>query len=350
VKKIFSERLLAWFDQHGRKDLPWQSPRNAYRVWVSEIMLQQTQVSTVIPYFERFMQRFGTLQALALASSDEVMHYWAGLGYYARARNMHKAAMMLHEQGLSDLPDSREALEQLPGIGRSTAAAIVAQVWNQPEAILDGNVKRVLTRHAQIEGWTGQADVLKQLWQLAEEYTPKQRVADYTQAIMDLGATLCTRSKPKCTVCPLTDDCKGLAANKVSELPTPKKKKQLPVKQRRFLVLQNAQQQVLLQKRPPAGIWGGLWSLPELTEEQDVTEFCHAEFGLAVSSIQMLDVIKHSFSHYHLYMTPLLIQCQPVHDKIAEPHEIIWYHKDQSDALGLPAPINVIMQQLNFSK
>ncbi len=342
----FSQRLLNWFDQHGRKNLPWQHPRTAYRVWVSEIMLQQTQVTTVIGYFERFMMRFDSLETLAAAEEDDVLHYWSGLGYYARCRNLHKAAKQIVAAGLNDLPNEREALEQLPGIGRSTAAAIVAQVWNQPEAILDGNVKRVLARHQMIEGWTGSTAVQETLWQLAEELTPNQRVADYTQAIMDLGATVCKRSKPDCDHCPLADDCKALLNDCVTSLPTPKKKKTLPEKQRRFLLIKNDNDQVLLVKRPPTGIWGGLWSLPELELDEDIDSMCHQQLGLSVEILNEQAVVKHSFSHYHLFITPTLVQCIEEDAKIAESSPTCWYQKNQSHNLGLPAPVSAIIDSL----
>ena len=342
----FSNRLLKWFDQHGRKDLPWQSPRTAYRVWISEIMLQQTQVITVIGYFERFIQRFDSLQTLAAAKEDEVLHYWSGLGYYARCRNLHKTARLIVEQGMNDLPDNLDSLVELPGIGRSTAAAILAQVWNQPEAILDGNVKRVLTRHQCIAGWTGSSTVLKELWPLAEALTPDKRVADYTQAIMDLGATVCKRSKPLCKECPVADDCVALKNDCVHELPTPKKKKALPEKSRRFLILQNTSQQVLLEKRPPTGIWGGLWSFPELELEEDISDFCQQQLSMKVLKTEECELVKHTFSHYHLFITPTLVQYEALGDKIMEDQEQQWYHKDQSDALGLAAPVSAIIDSL----
>ena len=343
----FSDRLLKWFDQHGRKNLPWQHPRTAYRVWVSEIMLQQTQVTTVIDYFQRFMQRFDSIVALAAADEDEVLHYWSGLGYYARCRNLHKTAKQIVASGQNDLPDDREALEQLPGIGRSTAAAIVAQVWNQSEAILDGNVKRVLARYQMIEGWTGSTAVQKTLWQLAERLTPNERVADYTQAIMDLGATVCKRSKPLCEQCPLADDCLALVNDSVTTLPTPKKKKVLPEKHRRFLLVKNDNEQVLLVKRPPAGIWGGLWSLPELELDEDIDSLCHQQLGLSVEILNELTIVKHSFSHYHLFITPTLVQCIEEDAKIAESSQTCWYQKNQSHNLGLPAPVSAIIDSLS---
>jgi len=340
-------RLLSWFDQYGRKDLPWQSPRTSYRVWVSEIMLQQTQVITAIPYFERFMERFDSLLSLAEADEDEVLHYWSGLGYYARCRNLHKTARIIIKLGKSDLPNTVEELEALPGIGRSTAAAIVAQVWNQPEAILDGNVKRVLSRYQCVAGWTGSSVVQKTLWKLAEQYTPNERVADYTQAIMDLGATVCKRSKPQCETCPLSSDCLALKKDCVNELPTPKKKKTLPEKRSVFIIIKNNQQQLLLQKRPPAGIWGGLWSLPESETNVDVVDYCSQELGLNVIKDSELATIKHSFSHYHLYITPVLVQCQSYSDKIMEQKEWCWYQKNQPEALGLPAPVSAIIDALS---
>ena len=344
----FSSRLLTWYEQHGRKDLPWQSPRTAYRVWVSEIMLQQTQVITVIGYFERFMQRFDSIEALASATEDEVLHYWSGLGYYARCRNLHKTAQLIIAQGLVDLPDEVEALIELPGIGRSTAAAIVAQVWNKPEAILDGNVKRVLTRHQRITGWTGSSAVLKQLWPLAEALTPKERVADYTQAIMDLGATVCKRSKPECDRCPVSVDCEALKNDCVKELPTPKKKKVMPEKYSRFLIFKNAENQILLEKRPPTGIWGGLWSLPETELETDLNEHCLQEYDISIKSFEEMTTVKHTFSHYHLYITPTVIQVDGLNDKIRE-QNTQWYHKDQSDALGLAAPVSAIINSILIS-
>lgn len=348
----FAERLLRWFDQHGRKDLPWQHPRTAYRVWVSEIMLQQTQVVTVMDYFLRFMQRFPDLATLAAATEDDVLHYWSGLGYYARCRNLHKTARILREQGATDLPDSREQLEQLPGIGRSTAAAIVAQVWNQPEAILDGNVKRVLARYLCIEGWTGSSAVLKQLWSEAEKLMPRQRVADYTQAIMDFGATVCMRSRPACEQCSLAMDCQALANDLVTALPTPKKKKALPEKHSRFLIIRNADGHILLEKRPPTGIWGGLWSLPELNLDDDVDDYCQ-QHGFSLVQTEERSVIKHSFSHYHLFITPTLLGCVPQNATIAEQQNWHWYRTEElaagasSQSLGLPAPVSKILASLS---
>ncbi|MGB1880849.1 MAG: A/G-specific adenine glycosylase, partial [Gammaproteobacteria bacterium] len=257
-------RVIAWFEQHGRRDLPWQHPRTPYRVWLSEIMLQQTQVQTVVPYFIAFTERFPSLPALAAADIDAVLHLWSGLGYYSRARNLHRAARLVVEQHDGELPDSVEALEALPGIGRSTAAAIVAQAWDRPAAILDGNVKRVLARYHAEPGWPGDSAVLRRLWTLAEAHLPTTRACDYTQAMMDLGATVCTRSRPACPACPLREDCSARASDSQTRYPGPRPRRTLPERQTTFLILIDDHNRLLLERRPPAGIWGGLWCFPEL--------------------------------------------------------------------------------------
>ncbi|MGY8869166.1 MAG: A/G-specific adenine glycosylase, partial [Pseudomonadales bacterium] len=260
----FNTAVLDWFDQHGRHNLPWQQDKTAYFTWISEIMLQQTQVTTVIPYFERFIERFPDVQTLANAEQDEVLHLWTGLGYYARARNLHKTAQIVATDYYGEFPQTVEALEQLPGIGRSTAGAVLSISTGKRAAILDGNVKRVLARFYALEGWTGSTANQKTLWEYAERNTPQKRVGEYTQAMMDLGATLCTRSKPSCPSCPLQNHCTALKLGRSSEFPHPKPKKKIPVKQTIMLLLQDEQQQTLLQQRPPTGLWGGLWSLPEV--------------------------------------------------------------------------------------
>ncbi|NND58568.1 MAG: A/G-specific adenine glycosylase, partial [Xanthomonadales bacterium] len=259
----FSSRLLNWWDRHGRKDLPWQHPRTPYRVWVSEIMLQQTQVTTVIPYFERWMKRFPYIRLLAAASQDEVLSLWSGLGYYARARNLHKAAVLCVEQFDGALPGSAEDLVNLPGIGLSTANAIVSQSTDRPAAVLDGNVRRVLARHAAVEGWTGKAAVQKTLWQEAEARLPAKRGADYTQAVMDLGSLLCRRTNPDCERCPVNADCQARQQGRQLDLPSPKPATKVSDRVLSMMILQDEQERILLHKRPPAGIWGGLWCLPE---------------------------------------------------------------------------------------
>ena len=264
----FSDKLLAWFDDHGRKHLPWQQNQTPYRVWLSEIMLQQTQVATVIPYYARFTERFPDVASLAASEEDEVLHLWTGLGYYARARNLRKTAIQLVRDHNGEFPADLAQLQNLPGIGRSTAGAIMALAFKLPATILDGNVKRVLTRCYAIEGWPGKTQVSNSLWEIAEQLSPEQRIADYTQAIMDLGATLCTRSKPDCPSCPMHQSCLAYHHDRVKELPGKKPKKNMPVRQIHMIVVTNAENEVLLQRRPSQGLWGGLWGFPECSEQE----------------------------------------------------------------------------------
>jgi A/G-specific adenine glycosylase len=340
----FAERLLCWYRLHGRHDLPWQKNRSLYRTWVSEVMLQQTQVVTMMPYFERFTQRFPGITQLAEASQDEVMLHWAGLGYYSRARNLHKAAKLIIAQHQGQFPTRYEAVLALPGIGPSTAGAILAQALGQRHAILDGNVKRVLARHQAIAGWPGQSSVEKQLWQRAETCTPEENVADYTQAIMDLGATVCTRSSVKCDICPLSDDCKACLQNRVSELPHKKPKKTLPVRQLRFLIIRNEQGHYLMEKRPPAGIWGGLWSLPELAIDQSVDEVVKQNWQLTVNTHSDLSVFRHTFSHFHLDITPCEVLVEPVICAIADDERYQW--RADIGQLALATPVSTILNEI----
>jgi A/G-specific adenine glycosylase len=330
----FADRLLDWYYQYGRHDLPWQAERSLYRTWVSEIMLQQTQVATVIPYFQRFMQRFPDIHSLATASLDDVLLHWAGLGYYSRARNLHKAAIIINEQHQGMFPDLYEDVLALPGIGPSTAGAILAQALGQRHAILDGNVKRVLARYHAIEGWPGQLSVEKQLWYWAEQHTPGQRLADYTQAIMDLGATTCKRGRPACEACPFQTDCQAYLQDRVAELPTPRPKKQLPVRACRALLIQHTDHGWLLEQRPPAGIWGGLWCLPELDIADDIEQALQG-WGLNVGNIEEMPVYRHTFSHFHLDMSPCVVQVK-TQSRVAEPSGICWQRDLQSLALATP--------------
>jgi A/G-specific adenine glycosylase len=341
----FAERLLRWYRQHGRHDLPWQFDKSLYRTWVSEIMLQQTQVATVIPYFETFMQRFPDIKTLAEASQDDVLLHWAGLGYYSRARNLHKAALLIVAQHQGQFPQQYEAVVALPGIGPSTAGAILAQSLGQRHAILDGNVKRVLARHRAIEGWPGQTQVEKQLWQWAETYTPQHSLAEYTQAIMDLGATVCSRASAKCEACPLRADCKAHAQGRVADLPGKKAKKLLPVREKRFLIIRNEQGCYLMEKRPPAGIWGGLWSLPELAMDQLVDEAVKQNWQLTVNNYSDLSMFRHTFSHFHLDITPCKVQVEPVSDAIAESERYQW--RADISQLALAAPVSAILNTEN---
>lgn len=342
-----SDRLLQWFERHGRRDLPWQQNPTPYRVWISEIMLQQTQVVTVIPYYQRFMQRFSNLRSLAAASLDDVLHLWTGLGYYARARNLHRAATLICGQHRGRFPRDIEAVQQLPGIGRTTAGAILALSTGQRHAILDGNVKRVLTRFHGIAGWPGERAVEERLWALAEAHTPATDIAHYTQAMMDLGATICTRTRPACDVCPLTRDCAAHAQGRETGYPTPKPRKTLPVRETSLLILRNENSEVLLEQRPPVGIWGGLWSLPEcasaLTTE-DVKRWCAEHTGYSIENIEYWPLIRHSFSHFHLDITPVCAQLTGLSaTKAMEARPTVWYNIYHPDARGLAAPVKHLL-------
>ncbi len=339
----FVAHLLHWFDDHGRHDLPWQHPRSPYRVWLSEIMLQQTQVTTVIPYFQRFLQHFPTLPDLAAASNDAVMAQWAGLGYYARARNLHAAAKRCVELHDGDLPRDFDALHALPGIGRSTAGAILSQAWNDPFAILDGNVKRVLSRYHGIEGFPGLPAVEKQLWSLAEAHVaqvPAGRMADYTQAQMDLGATVCSRAKPACVICPMQEDCVARREGRTAELPTPKPGKPLPEREAVALLLRDAQQRVLLQKRPDTGIWAQLWTLPQADAGSDLQDWFDTHVDGSLEEAEELPVLLHTFSHYRLHLQVLSRQVRGL--RVEEP-ALRWVTADELPALGLPAPIRKLL-------
>lgn len=341
----FSQQVLQWFDQHGRKDLPWQQEITPYRVWISEIMLQQTQVKTVIPYYQRFMQSFPDIKSLAETPLDDVLHHWSGLGYYNRAKNLHKTAQIIQQQFQGEFPHTVESLSQLPGIGRSTAGAIAAIAMQQHAAILDGNVKRVLARCFAIEGWPGRAATLKQLWQVAEEHTPQKRTADYTQAMMDLGAMVCTRSKPDCPNCPLQARCLAFKQQRIAELPGKKPKKSLPIKQTRWLVLQH-QDEILLYKRPPTGIWPSLYGLPEFVDEQDLRAFMLKQSALTTQATTMLDEFRHTFSHYHLdiHASHIALEQKPL--SVMEDEQILWYNMRQPQDVGLAAPLKRIINKL----
>lgn len=343
----FAQRLLGWYDRHGRKALPWHHDRNAYRVWVSEIMLQQTQVATVIPYYEAFMARFPNVEALAGAPVDDVLGHWSGLGYYARARNLQKAAQQVVERFGGDFPADQEQLESLPGIGRSTAAAILAQAFQQRATILDGNVKRVLARHHAVPGWPGQTAVLNRLWQHAEVHTPHERVRDYTQAIMDLGAMVCTRSKPDCDDCPINTTCEAFAHNEVRLYPGAKPKKAKPEKTTWMLILEDRDGRILLERRPPSGIWGGLWSLPELDpalSAEELPEACEQTLGLNCGEPELHTGFRHTFSHYHLHIQPARMVAHGS-SAIADADNRRWIYRDEALSLGLPAPIRTLLTE-----
>lgn len=342
----FTKNLLNWYHQYGRTSLPWQQQPTPYRVWISEIMLQQTQVQTVIPYFERFMQRFPNLETLAQAPLDDVLTHWSGLGYYARARNLHKAAQEICDQYAGQFPGDLENLQQLPGIGRSTAGAILSLAFQQRQPILDGNVKRVLTRFHAIEGWPGESAIQKELWAIADQHTPEKEVAAYTQAIMDLGATLCTRRNPRCNECPVRVNCAARKSGRQNDFPYTKAKKTLPIKKKTFLILRNADNEILLEKRPPIGIWGGLWSLPECDQDADPLQYCDQRFALKIKNQQTLNTVRHTFSHFHLDITPLLADISVSTFKIMEPEETLWYNNTQQKYIGLAAPVTKLLKNL----
>ena len=341
----FAKALLAWFDRHGRKDLPWQRERTPYRVWLSEIMLQQTQVRTVIAYFERFTAALPTLATLAAADEDRVLALWSGLGYYSRARNLLRTATLCRDRHGGELPRDLDALAALPGIGRSTAAAILAQAHGERQAILDGNVKRVLARRHGVHGWPGTTAVQRVLWSHADAHTPATRVADYTQAIMDLGALVCTRTRPRCDACPLASECVAHRDGLVAVLPQPKPARAMPTRATTMLVVRDAHGRVLLERRPPTGVWARLWSLPEI---DDATQAAHAlrqRHGLRTRAPRALEPFVHVFSHYRLDVTPLLCTgARP--SAVADRDDVRWQATDELDALGLPAPVRNLLARL----
>ena len=337
----FAQRVLDWYDLHGRKDLPWQQGMTPYRVWVSEIMLQQTQVATVIPYYERFMQALPDVHALAAASDDEVLHLWTGLGYYSRARNLHKAAKLVVGEHAGEFPRSIEGLIELPGIGRSTAGAVASLSMGIWAPILDGNVKRVLARFGAVEGWPGEKKVHDRLWSMAERYTPQNRVQHYTQAMMDMGATLCTRTKPSCLLCPLKDGCEARMLGEPTRFPSSKPRKVVPIRQCVMPLLMNQDGEVWLQRRPPSGLWGGLWCPPQLDGEEELAQWLGGQ-ALRVHSRESLPALRHTFSHFHLDIQPLLLRV----DASAGVAEVglVWYNLRQPSRLGLAAPVKKLLK------
>lgn len=342
---LIAGRLLAWHAQHGRHDLPWQRDPTPYRVWVSEVMLQQTQVATVISYFERFMQRFPDVQSLADAPADDVLHLWSGLGYYSRARNLQRAAQRIVAEFNGELPGDAAMLATLPGIGRSTAAAILALSRNQKQTILDGNVKRVLARYFAVEGPPSQRAVEQRLWQLAENATPDREVATYTQAIMDLGATICVRSRPLCNACPLHDDCRARRQGRQSQLPTPKPRAAKRVRGVVMLVAQRGDGSILLERRPERGIWGGLWCLPEFHSLDGAREFGAIRLAGADIEADTRALVRHAFTHFELEIRPLLARCEGLAGVMEGP-PTLWYNAGAPDRIGLPAPISQIIRSL----
>ncbi len=343
----FAERVIAWQRQHGRHDLPWQGTRDPYPVWLSEIMLQQTQVAAVIPYFQRFITRFPDVASLASADHDDVLALWSGLGYYARARNLHRAARIVVEQHGGAFPEHFETIAALPGIGRSTAAAIAVFVSGAREPILDGNVKRVLARCFGISGFPGETKIKKRMWELAAGLLPERDVEPYTQGLMDLGAGICTRRRPRCEACPLGDECVARRENRISELPSPRLRKPVPEKSTVMLILQR-NGEVLLEKRPEPGIWGGLWSFPEVSDVSQAATLSRVRFGATVKGGGALPAMRHGFTHFALNITPLLLRVTRIAPRAQSPGQV-WLTVEDAIGAAVPAPVRRILRRLRDS-
>ncbi len=343
----FSNAVIDWQKQYGRHDLPWQNTTDAYAIWVSEIMLQQTQVTAVIGYYARFMQRFSTIAKLANATQEEVLQCWSGLGYYSRARNLHNTAQKIVDDFGGVFPEEFDDMLNLPGIGRSTAAAISTFALDNPQPILDGNVKRVFARHFLIEGWTSSPTIQNKMWLIAERENPADNAIAYTQGLMDLGATVCTRSKPKCEPCPINKSCKAFAQDKTQVLPTPKPKKILPQKETTMLIIRMGNE-VLLEKRPQKGIWAGLWSLPEIPMSDIASEAAQARFNLTVESDEPLTIVQHVFTHYKLAITPQPLQVSrpPKQKLMAGLPNYMWLPIEDAISAALPTPVRNILLSL----
>jgi A/G-specific adenine glycosylase len=339
----FAARLIAWQAEAGRHGLPWQGG-DAYRVWLSEIMLQQTQVVTVIPYFERFVARFPDVVALAAASEDEVLTLWSGLGYYSRARNLHRAARQIVELHDGIFPQIFEQIQALPGVGRSTAAAVCALAFHQAHAILDGNVKRVLARHAGIAGWPGEKPVEARLWRVAESRLPQRGIAVYTQALMDMGATVCTRSRPRCATCPVQADCVALLQERTADYPSPRPKKAVPERSATFVLVRHGDD-LLFERRSPSGIWGGLWCPPQFDDHQAALGYA----GRLGGQRQLLDRFTHTFTHFRLHITPLLVELtgKPLQ---AEEGGGLWLGRAEALQAAIPTPVRRMLESLGAGR
>ncbi|NNM80784.1 MAG: A/G-specific adenine glycosylase [Gallionella sp.] len=359
VQETFATRLVAWQRAHGRHDLPWQG-EDAYRVWLSEIMLQQTQVATVIPYYQRFVASFPDIAALAAATEEQVLEHWSGLGYYARGRNLHRAARLIVEKHQGEFPRELEQILELPGIGRSTAAAICALAFHQRRAILDGNVKRVLTRYCGVTGWTGDKKIEAVLWQQAEALLPppagdgwgegenvksNATIAVYIQAQMDMGATVCTRSKPKCAQCPVQQDCVAHQTDRVAEFPTPRPRKVVPERHSTFLLLVSGRD-ILLEKRAPQGIWGGLWCLPQLDDGGELPEEYAQRTGITVNARIELDAFIHTFTHFKLHITPVLLYVAHKPLQVQQAGRV-WLDVEDALRAAIPVPVRSLLEQMN---
>ncbi len=345
MNDTFARRLLLWFEQHGRRDLPWQLDRTPYRVWISEVMLQQTQVTTVVPYYLRFMESFPDVAALADAPVDDVLRHWSGLGYYARARNLCKAAREIRDNFGGEFPCAFDDVVALPGIGRSTAGAILALARGERHAILDGNVKRVLARYHAIDGWPGSSAVATELWQAAEMHTPGTDLASYTQAIMDLGATVCTRTRPTCSACPMSVDCLAYTRGRVEDFPGPRARKVKPLR-RTHMVLAWCNEDVYLERRPPSGIWGGLWSLPEFERDDELSEWIRQRLNAEPVKVERWMPMRHSFSHYDLDIQPVAVRVERVSRTLADGDDGVWHDYTDSAPFGVAAPVRKLLDHL----
>lgn len=343
--KHFNKQIIDWYHKQGRKHLPWQQNKTPYRVWISEIMLQQTQVATVIPYYQRFMESFPTIEALAKAPEDDVLHHWTGLGYYARARNLHKAAKQIVELHNGTFPENIDEVIDLPGIGKSTAGAVLSLSLGKHHAILDGNVKRVLARYYMVEGHNGQAKYDKTLWPIADALTFKEGVGFYNQAMMDMGATICTRNKPKCDICPVEADCMANKAGEQKNFPNKKPKKKIPEKST-LMVIPRINNQILMHKRPPSGIWGGLWCFLEVESENQIDELL-AKNALKGANRTSLTSFRHTFSHFHLDISAVVVDCESLDAKeVCENDEIKWYDLTTKNSVGLAASTEKLIAEL----
>ncbi|MDZ7670278.1 MAG: A/G-specific adenine glycosylase [Gammaproteobacteria bacterium] len=344
----FAHRVLQWFDSHGRKDLPWQHPIDPYRVWVSEIMLQQTQVSTVIPYFQRFMARFPDVASLAAAELDDVLHLWTGLGYYARGRNLHRTARLIAAEHGGRFPDDPAALAGLPGIGPSTAGAIAAIAFGRPAAILDGNVKRVLARFHAVDGYPGDSGPLKVLWQHAQAHTPAERPGDYAQAMMDLGATVCTRSRPQCAACPVAARCAAHRRGATDRYPVRKARADKPLRAARLFLVIDPHGRCLLEHRPPTGVWGGLWTPPQRNSDATLADLC-GEFDIPAGDVaesRSGTAFRHTFTHFHLDLEPVYVHLRRAPGHVADRADICWYDAAEPPNLGLSAPAARLLKDI----